>query len=45
MTEKFVTPFHTEERLSSGEQDLVKEVLLKDLHAQIHFARVLMKPG
>jgi len=26
-------------------QDLVKDVLLKDLNAEIHFARVFMKPG
>ena len=26
-------------------QDLVKEVLLKDLNAELHFARVFMMPG
>jgi len=26
-------------------QDLIRDVLLKDLHAEIHFARVFMKPG
>jgi gephyrin len=31
--------------VSMGERDYLKQVLLKDLGAQIHFGRVEMKPG
>lgn len=31
--------------VSMGEKDLVRDVLLKDLHAHVHFGRVFMKPG
>lgn len=31
--------------VSMGERDYLKQVLVKDLGAQIHFGRVRMKPG
>ncbi|XP_067947959.1 gephyrin-like isoform X2 [Watersipora subatra] len=31
--------------VSMGEKDLVKSVLQKDFHAEIHFGRIFMKPG
>ena len=31
--------------VSMGDKDLLRQVLVEDLHAQIHFARVHMKPG
>ncbi|OWK09541.1 hypothetical protein Celaphus_00006071, partial [Cervus elaphus hippelaphus] len=31
--------------VSMGEKDYLKQVLDIDLHAQIHFGRVFMKPG
>lgn len=31
--------------VSMGDKDLIKEVLLIDLKAKIHFGRVFMKPG
>lgn len=31
--------------MSMGEYDILKEVLIQDFNARIHFARLNMKPG